>query len=76
MGDASGGDHGAATGQSSWGPTGFVIVPTQAQAETLLQSARATNALGPELSVSIVGARNHGALISDGASMPSPQEPA
>lgn len=76
MGNASGADHGAATGQSSWGPTGFVIVPTQALAETLLQSARAANALGPGLSVSIVGARNHGAVLSDGASMASPQKPA
>jgi beta-ribofuranosylaminobenzene 5'-phosphate synthase len=68
MGAASGGDQGAATGQSSWGPTGFVIVPGQAGAEALVQSARTAGVLNPALSVSIVGARNHGATIAEPAS--------
>ncbi len=68
MGDASGGDSGAATGQSSWGPTGFVIVPSQAQAEALVYRARAAGMLNPALSLHIVAARNHGAvLIGPGA---------
>jgi beta-ribofuranosylaminobenzene 5'-phosphate synthase len=65
MSDASGGDRGAATGQSSWGPTGFVIVPNQARAEALVQSARAAGVLNPALSVRIASARNHGATIVD-----------
>jgi predicted sugar kinase len=31
----------AAIGQSSWGPTGFAIVASQARAEALLAAARA-----------------------------------
>lgn len=64
--DASGGDRGAATGQSSWGPTGFAIVDSQARAEALMQQARAVGVLNPALRVSIVGARNRGATIAEG----------
>lgn len=64
MSEARGGDAGAATGQSSWGPTGFVIVPTQAEAEQLVGSARTVGVLDPRLSVTIVGGRNHGARVS------------
>jgi beta-ribofuranosylaminobenzene 5'-phosphate synthase len=53
----------AATGQSSWGPTGFAILPSQAQAEALLQAARAAGIVDPGLRLQIVAARNHGALV-------------
>lgn len=64
MSEARGGDAGAATGQSSWGPTGFVIVPTQAEAEHLVRSARTAGVLDPRLSVTVVGGRNHGARVA------------
>lgn len=67
MSAASGGDRGAATGQSSWGPTGFAIVPSQVQAEALVSAARAANVLAPNLSVAIVRARNQGAVFSERA---------
>ena len=57
--------HAVAAGQSSWGPTGFAIVPSQAQAEALLEAARAANVIAPGLGVSIVSARNTGASIVD-----------
>jgi beta-ribofuranosylaminobenzene 5'-phosphate synthase len=75
MGDASGADTGAAIGQSSWGPTGFVIVPTQSQAEALVQSARAANVLDPALSVCIVSGRNHGATINERSAPTQPPQP-
>ena len=65
MGEKSGGDHTAATGQSSWGPTGFVIVPSQAHAQALVQAAQAAKVLDPALSVTIVSARNHGATVTE-----------
>jgi beta-ribofuranosylaminobenzene 5'-phosphate synthase len=55
----------AAIGQSSWGPTGFAIVPSQAGAEALLLAARAAGVIDPALDVRIVAARNHGALVRD-----------
>lgn len=57
------GEDGAAIGQSSWGPTGFAIVPTPAAAETLLRAARAADVLAPELATHIVRGRNHGAVV-------------
>jgi beta-ribofuranosylaminobenzene 5'-phosphate synthase len=55
----------AAVGQSSWGPTGFAILPSQASAEALLLAARAAGVIDPALDVRIVAARNHGALLRD-----------
>jgi beta-ribofuranosylaminobenzene 5'-phosphate synthase len=55
----------AAIGQSSWGPTGFAIVASQAQAEALVSAARAAGALDPGLVLQIVAARNTGAEIID-----------
>ena len=60
--------HGAAIGQSSWGPTGFAIVPSQAQADALVQAAQAAGQIGPGLSVRIVPARNRGGSVSDAGS--------
>ena len=64
VGDA-GPEHGAAIGQSSWGPTGFAILPSQIQAEALVEAARTAGLIGPHLSVRIVAARNCGASIID-----------
>jgi beta-ribofuranosylaminobenzene 5'-phosphate synthase len=53
MCEASRAEQGAATGQSSWGPTGFAIVPSQAQAEALVARARGAGVVEPALSLSI-----------------------
>jgi beta-ribofuranosylaminobenzene 5'-phosphate synthase len=55
----------AAIGQSSWGPTGFAIVASQARAEALEVAARAAGLIEPGLVVRIVAARNRGAEITD-----------
>ncbi len=65
MCEASRPDQGAATGQSSWGPTGFAIVPSQAQAEALVERARAAGVVDAALTLHIVAARNHGVVISE-----------
>jgi beta-ribofuranosylaminobenzene 5'-phosphate synthase len=58
----------AAIGQSSWGPTGFAVLPSQASAEALLLAARAAGVIDPALDVRIVAARNHGAVLRDSRS--------
>lgn len=55
----------AAIGQSSWGPTGFAILPSQSSAEALLLAARAAGVIDPALDVRIVAARNRGAVLRD-----------
>ncbi len=55
----------AAIGQSSWGPTGFAILPSQAGAEALLLAARAAGVIDAALDVRIVAACNHGAVLRD-----------
>ncbi len=62
---ARSGEPAAATGQSSWGPTGFAILPSQAQAEALVAAARAANVIAPGLTLRIVSARNTGATLVD-----------
>ena len=69
MSEARGGDVAAATGQSSWGPTGFVIVPTQAKAEALVRAARAADKVTAGLDVCIVSARNQGATFTERAGL-------
>jgi beta-RFAP synthase len=64
MGEAAG-PQGAAIGQSSWGPTGFAILPSQAQAELLVESARIAGLIGTDLAVRIVRGRNAGAVVFD-----------
>jgi beta-RFAP synthase len=61
--DAS--NHSAAIGQSSWGPTGFAIVESQAHAQALEAAARAAGVVDRGLSLRIVAARNRGAEIID-----------
>jgi beta-RFAP synthase len=54
---------GAAVGQSSWGPTGFAILPDQAQADRLVAAARSAGQVSSELQIHVVAARNHGATL-------------
>ena len=53
----------AAIGQSSWGPTGFAIVPSAAAAQRLLDGARAAGVIDPALVLRVVAARNRGAIV-------------
>lgn len=55
----------AAIGQSSWGPTGFAIVPSASAAQGLVEAARAAGVIDPALELCIVSARTSGALVSD-----------
>ena len=55
---------GAAVGQSSWGPTGFAILPSLAAAEAAVRSARAAGLVRQGLQLQIVRPRNQGASIS------------
>jgi predicted sugar kinase len=57
--------HQAAIGQSSWGPTGFAIVESQARADALERAARAAGLVEPGLALHIVAPRNRGAEIVD-----------
>ena len=52
-----------AIGQSSWGPTGFAVLPSQAAAEALRAGALAAGAVAPGLRLEIVRALDHGALV-------------
>jgi beta-ribofuranosylaminobenzene 5'-phosphate synthase len=58
-------EHRAATGQSSWGPTSFAILASQAHAEAVVAAARASNLVAPSLVLRIVSGRNTGASIDD-----------
>lgn len=55
----------AATGQSSWGPTAFAIVPDTTSAEALLAAARQAGVLDARLTLRTVCSRNHGARVVD-----------
>ena len=55
----------AATGQSSWGPTAFAIVPSAAAAAALVAAARAAGQVAPQLSLRCVAGRNSGATVLD-----------
>ena len=62
----------AAIGQSSWGPTGFAVLPSQASADALLLAARAAGVVDAALDVRVVAARNHGALLRAQPFTPAP----
>ena len=55
----------AATGQSSWGPTGFAIVPSGQAASALLAAAAAAGVIAPQLRLRTVASRNRGAVLVD-----------
>jgi beta-ribofuranosylaminobenzene 5'-phosphate synthase len=63
----------AAIGQSSWGPTGFAILPSQAQAEAMIGAARAAMAVAPSLTLRIVSGRSSGATVIDRRAAPQPR---
>lgn len=65
IGAARGGPAGAAIGQSSWGPTGFAVLPSQAEAAAVVAAARAAGALEASLDVRIVRALNRGAAVEE-----------
>jgi beta-RFAP synthase len=75
IGDAAGGASGAAIGQSSWGPTGFAILPSQPQAEALVDAARAAQMIPAHLTLQIVRGRNHGATLTLDDLRPAAQRP-
>jgi beta-ribofuranosylaminobenzene 5'-phosphate synthase len=60
----------AAIGQSSWGPTGFAFLPSQAHAEAVLAAAREAGLIAPSLGVRIVSGRNSGAAVIDRRAAP------
>ena len=53
-------------GQSSWGPTGFAFVPSEAEGEALLGEARAL-ARHAGLHFELAQGRNEGAIIETSA---------
>ena len=60
----------AAIGQSSWGPTGFAILPSQAQADAVVDAARAAKVVAPSVTLRIVSGRNSGASVIDRRAAP------
>ncbi len=63
-------EPGAAIGQSSWGPTGFAILPSQARAEAMIEAARAAKVVAASLTLRIVAGRNTGASVIDRRAAP------
>lgn len=55
----------AGIGQSSWGPTGFAILPSAARAAEVILAARTAGVVDPALRLLVVGGRNHGARVSN-----------
>jgi len=53
----------AGLGQSSWGPTGFAILPSAERAAEVLAAARAAGVVDPALRLVVVAGRNRGALL-------------
>ena len=77
LGERAGGDGSAALGQSSWGPTGFILLPEAARAQALVAAASSAGVIEPGLQLRCVQARNQGARlveVSIGAA-PDPQDP-
>ena len=55
--------HCAGIGQSSWGPTGFAVLPSAERAAEIIAAARAAGFVDPALRLVVVGGRNQGALL-------------
>ncbi|HET9641958.1 MAG TPA: hypothetical protein VFP68_01020, partial [Burkholderiaceae bacterium] len=51
-------------GQSSWGPTGFAVLSSEDEAQTVLATARAAGVVDDELVLQIVRPRNRGADVN------------
>ena len=59
------GEHAtAAIGQSSWGPTGFAVLSSDDAARAAVAAARAAGVLDADLTLKIVRARAHGAIVT------------
>jgi len=54
----------AAIGQSSWGPTGFAILPSAHETDAIVAAARLSGAIDPGLALKVVAARTHGATLT------------
>ncbi len=55
----------AGIGQSSWGPTGFAILPSAARAAAVILAARAAGVVHPALRLVVVSGRNQGARVTN-----------
>jgi beta-RFAP synthase len=53
----------AGIGQTSWGPTGFAILPSAPDADSALATAREAARAMPHIECTVVAARNSGAVI-------------
>lgn len=53
----------AAIGQTSWGPTGFAVLPSAAAADAAIAAAREAGMVDPALTLQVVRARDHGATL-------------
>lgn len=58
-------EQGAGIGQSSWGPTGFALLPSAARAQQLVDAARAAGVIDPALTLQIAEPLNRGARVVD-----------
>lgn len=56
----------AGVGQSSWGPTGFAILPSEAEARRLLALAQQQGAIDPALRTVVCSGSNRGARVTLG----------
>jgi beta-ribofuranosylaminobenzene 5'-phosphate synthase len=54
----------AGVGQSSWGPTGFAVLPSAEAAEAIVAAARAAGIVDAGLALHTVRARDHGATLT------------
>lgn len=63
-----------AVGQSSWGPTGFAILPSAAEAQRLGDAALAAGVVAAGLQLQIVDQRSHGAVVERLSDMPRPAQ--
>lgn len=61
----------AGLGQSSWGPTGFAILPSAERATEVLAAARAAGVVDPALRLVVVAGRNRGAQLDSERFPPS-----
>jgi beta-ribofuranosylaminobenzene 5'-phosphate synthase len=54
----------AGIGQSSWGPTGFAVLPSADAARDIVAAARAAGVADAALSLRSVGGCSHGAVLT------------
>ena len=54
----------AGTGQSSWGPTGFAVLPSEAVASEVVEAARRAGQVDADLALRVVTARAQGATLT------------